>query len=317
MTKPFDTTGLGSRLRRLSQLMLADVDRAYAAEGLDFRTRLFPVVFALRRDGPLSIGELTALSGFTQPAMSQTVRRLETAGHVTVSTGRDARNRHVALTPAGHDLVESLQPFWDRARRAAEELLAETTPDFIASLNSFEAALERQPLSERIAALALKGPHEAVELVPFNVAHKKEFHDLNREWVETLFYVEDYDIEQLEHPERILEAGGEIWFARVDGRIVGTGALYCHGEGEYEVAKMAVTPTVRGHGVGRRVMEKLIQRFHERGGKRLVLATNSKLEPAIRLYRSVGFVDYVPDTPSKYARANVFMEWKGDAERKR
>ncbi|MBW3566707.1 MAG: bifunctional helix-turn-helix transcriptional regulator/GNAT family N-acetyltransferase [Proteobacteria bacterium] len=310
---PFDATGLGSRLRRLSQLMLADVDRAYAAEGLAFRTRLFPIVFALHRDGPLSISELTALSGFTQPAVSQTVRRLEKDGHVRISAGRDARNRNVSLTPAGQALVRTLQPFWDRARRAAEALLAEATPDFMASLQSLEEALERRPLSARIAAMAPAAtPDGAVDILPFDVAFKKQFHDLNREWVETFFYLEKYDIEQLENPERILEAGGEIWFARLDGRIVGTGALYCHGDGEYEVAKMAVMPGLRGRGVGRKVMEQLIRRFRERGGKRLVLATNSKLEPAIRLYRSVGFVDYVPEKPPEYARANVFMEWTGN-----
>lgn len=150
-----------------------------------------------------------------------------------------------------------------------------------------------------------------IEILPFTPAYKDEFRDLNREWVEAYFYLEKYDVEQLEHPERILAAGGEIWFARLDGEIVGTGALYCHGPGEFEVAKMAVTPRIRGRGIGRRILEKLIERFRERGGTRLRLATNSRLDAAIALYRSVGFVDYVPDRPSEYARANVFMEWRG------
>ncbi|HEX6929458.1 MAG TPA: bifunctional helix-turn-helix transcriptional regulator/GNAT family N-acetyltransferase [Gammaproteobacteria bacterium] len=309
---PFDATGLGSRLRRVSQWMLADVDRAYAAESLSFRTRLFPVMYALHREQTLSVGELAAISGFTQPAISQTVRQLERSGHVSVATGRDARNRRVSLTPAGHELVETLQPFWKKARQAVETLLSEVTPDFMAALDSLEAALERQSMFERLSSAPPPSRGEELEILPFAAAYKAAFRDLNLEWVETHFFVEDYDREQLENPERILDAGGEIWFARLGDEIVGTGALYCHGEGSYEIAKMAVSPRIRGRGIGRQLMNRLIQRFRERGGKRLRLETNSRLEAAITLYRSVGFVDHVPEQPSRYARANVFMEWKGD-----
>ncbi|HEX7046297.1 MAG TPA: GNAT family N-acetyltransferase [Gammaproteobacteria bacterium] len=153
-----------------------------------------------------------------------------------------------------------------------------------------------------------------VELLPFTPDYKDAFRDLNREWLEALFYVEDYDLQQLEHPERILAAGGEIWFARLDGVMVGTGALYCDGDGVFEIAKMAVTGNARGHGIGRLLLEKLIQRFQELGGRRLVLETNSSLSAAIALYRSAGFVDYTPSKPSEYARANVFMEWRRTGE---
>lgn len=293
--------------------MLADADRAYAAAGLDFRARLFPVVYGLHRDGPMTVGELTALSGFTQPATSQNIRQLEKDGYVKVTAGRDARERMVALTAKGRKLVEAHQPFWQQVRIAVDEMLAgEVQPDFIAALSSLEAALERRSLFERIVA-RLEKPAGAVELVPFSIEYKQAFHDLNLEWVQSLFTVEPYDIEQLENPERILDAGGEIWFARLDGETVGTGALYCKGEGLFELAKMAVRPNLRGRGIGAKLLEVLIRRFRERGGKRLVLATNSKLVNAIALYRRYGFVDYVPDSPPEYARADTFMEWRGAA----
>lgn len=152
--------------------------------------------------------------------------------------------------------------------------------------------------------------NSTVELLPFAPEHRDAFRTLNREWLEALFHVEEYDLRQLEYPERILEQGGEIWFARLDGAMVGTGALYCHGNGEFEIAKMAVTETARGHGIGRLLLDRLIRRFVERGGRRLVLETNSKLLAAIALYRSAGFVEYVPSKPSEYERANVFMEWR-------
>lgn len=150
-----------------------------------------------------------------------------------------------------------------------------------------------------------------IALIPFAPDYRQAFHDLNREWVEKYFTLEPYDIEQLENPERIIENGGEIWFALLDGETVGTGALYKKNGDVYEIAKMAVKPGLRGKGIGAAILEKLIERFQVRGGKRLVLATNAKLKNAIALYERFGFRHYVPDEKPEYARANVFMKWKG------
>lgn len=153
-----------------------------------------------------------------------------------------------------------------------------------------------------------------IALVPFAPDYRKAFHDLNREWLETYFHVEPYDIEQLENPERIIENGGEIWFALLDGIAVGTGALFKKSKNEFEIAKMSVKPDLRGHGIGAKLLEKLIERFKARNGARLFLATNAKLDAAIKLYRRYGFEDYVPDKPPEYERANVFMEWREKSE---
>lgn len=149
-----------------------------------------------------------------------------------------------------------------------------------------------------------------IEIIPFSIEHSAAFRDLNLEWVSTLFRVEAHDEEQLSHPERILDDGGEIWLAQSDGEIVGTGVLFCEGEGRYEIAKMAVRPDMRSQGIGGRILDMLIRRFQERGGKRLWLQTNSRLKNAIALYRRFGFVDFVPTEPSPYARADVFLEWQ-------
>lgn len=309
---PFDTTGLASRMRRVTQTMLEDGDRAYTEAGLDFRTRLFPIVYGLHRDGPMTVSELTAFSGFSQPATSQTLKALVEAGHVSISRGKDARERRVSLTPAGKQLVDSLQPFWRRARAAQEGLLAETQPNFLEALASLEQALERRSLFERIADAEAAERPGVVEVIPFTVAHREAFRDLNLDWVRKYFKVEPHDEEQLSHPEIILEHGGEIWLARLGGEIVGTGVLHCEGNGEYEIAKMVVREDIRGKGIGKKILEKLIRRFRERGGKRLWLQSNSTLKSAIGLYRRFGFKDFTPSKPSPYERANVFLEWHGE-----
>lgn len=149
-----------------------------------------------------------------------------------------------------------------------------------------------------------------IEIIPFTIEHSAVFRDLNLEWVSTLFRVEAHDEAQLSQPERIVDDGGEIWLARLNGEIVGTGALFHEGEGRYEIAKMAVRPDMRGQGIGGKILEMLIRRFRERGGTRLWLQTNSRLTNAIALYRRFGFTDFTPSEPSPYARADVFLEWQ-------
>ena len=80
--------------------------------------------------------------------------------------------------------------------------------------------------------------------------------------------------------------------------------------GEFEVAKMAVTESFQGAGIGRRLLEKVVAEARASGAHRLYLETNRKLAPAIRLYESLGFRHIPPErvVPSPYARANVYME---------
>lgn len=151
----------------------------------------------------------------------------------------------------------------------------------------------------------------AVSVREFRAGDEAAFRALNVEWITRFFRLEPKDEETFADPQgKIIEHGGRILLA-VDGeRAVGCCALLAMGEGEFEVAKMAVTPEYQGRGVGRLVLERSVELAREMGARRLYLETNHTLEPAIRLYRAVGFEDVPKDRlePSPYARADVHME---------
>jgi putative acetyltransferase len=140
------------------------------------------------------------------------------------------------------------------------------------------------------------------------------FRRLNEEWISRYFTVEGKDEETLANPRKILENGGRIFLAVRQGEAVGCCALLAMGAGEFEVAKMAVTESARGAGVGRSLLERVIAEARACGAARLYLETNSKLMPAIRLYESAGFRHLPPAriVPSRYARADVYMELRFD-----
>jgi putative acetyltransferase len=109
-------------------------------------------------------------------------------------------------------------------------------------------------------------------------------------------------------PEKeILEKGGEIFFARLNDRIVGTCSLILE-EGKLELAKMGVEESAQGQGVGKLLVEEAIRRARARGEKVLTLVTNSSLKPAVGLYKKLGFREVFSGQHPKYARGDLVME---------
>lgn len=144
-------------------------------------------------------------------------------------------------------------------------------------------------------------------IVDYDPRHRAAFRDLNLAWITRYFRVEDADRPALDDPEGyILGHGGSILMAELDGAVVGACALLRNDDGSLELAKMAVDPAAQGHGVGRALGEAAVARARALGARRVELLSNTILEPAIRLYRALGFVE-VPLPATEYERANIKM----------
>jgi putative acetyltransferase len=143
----------------------------------------------------------------------------------------------------------------------------------------------------------------------FQPGDEHAFRALNQEWIERYFRIEAPDLEVLSNPvTAILEPGGRIFLAIRDGQTVGCCALIQMDDGEYEVAKMAVSPDAQGGGIGRILLAAVIEAARQAGARRLFLETNHILTPAIHLYESLGFQHVAAEHPSPYARSDVTME---------
>lgn len=163
--------------------------------------------------------------------------------------------------------------------------------------------------------MSLRQEHSAciseVTIREFQPGDEIAFRQLNEEWIERYFRVEAKEAEVLADPKgTVLDAGGKIFFAVIENRCVGCCALRRLSDDEFEVAKMAVTPSSQGGGIGRKLLQCVIETGRDMGARRLYLETNHTLTPAIRLYESVGF-EHIPReriTLSVYKRADVYME---------
>jgi len=330
LMKELGSLGLGNRLKRLSDKIMQDGIRVYRESGVDFEPRWFPLYQYLDRFGPSPVMDIARGLGITHPAVNQVAGQMVQARLIaTYRDARDKRRRLLALTREGRALKPVLTSLWSSISVAVNGVLDESQVAFLKDLDAIEAAVDRQGLYAR---LQLAGAMTADQMRPdrprpdrsrpdgsapelviegFQPVLADTFRRINEEWITEYFKLEVADQKTLEDPHRsILEAGGDILFVR-DTRtaeILGTCALIKHNESLAELAKMGVTKQARGRGAGLLLVQAIIHRASELGFQRLFLETNARLEPAIKIYRQVGFEQCEPPRPSDYERSNVYME---------
>lgn len=139
------------------------------------------------------------------------------------------------------------------------------------------------------------------ELIP-------HFESLNREWIEKYFAIEPHDLRVFADPQKaILYPGGDIFFAELDSKIVGTCSLIYDGD-VLELAKLAVTASAQGQGIGKLLTLEAIRRATVMKAKTLRLTTNSSLTAAVAIYEKLGFVATQRGQHPRYKRVDLVME---------
>ncbi len=87
---------------------------------------------------------------------------------------------------------------------------------------------------------------------------------------------------------------GCIILANEDEQIIGCVALKPIEEGVCEMKRLYVRPSGRRKGLGKELVEELIRFAKESGYKTMKLDTLTTLTEAVKLYRSMGFIETKP-----------------------
>ena len=301
---------LGSRFKAISESLYAAANGAYRASGVDFDAHWFPVLRYLHVKGPATVTEIATAIGQTHPAVSQLAAKLRKAGWITRRTDKaDARRGVLDLTAEAERKLDRLGPVWCAIRRAARAAALRGQGTLIDAIASFERDIASGRLAAEIAAERERVLAAEVEIHPYRPEWAVHFERINTEWLERWFVVEAVDRLVLSRPQdEIIDRGGSILFAVLDGEVIGACALLKEAPGVYELSKMAVETGFRGLGAGRKLLEAAIAEFERIDGATLFLESSKRLAPALRLYESSGFVHQPAPRPgSHYQRADVYM----------
>ncbi len=123
-------------------------------------------------------------------------------------------------------------------------------------------------------------------------------------------------IEAIEHDlaniAKFQPPGGRIYLAFVDNVAVGIACMQGIGATTAEVKRMFVRPSNRRDGLGRAMLERVLDAAQAAGYKSIRLDSPDFMTAAHALYRSTGFVDIQPypesEIPDEYKQYWVFME---------
>ena len=309
---------LGSRLKRMSERMLASASNVYQEFGMSINPKWFTLMALLDvKDSNkqiLTIVEASNLLGLTQPALSQFCKELQNNNLIRIVKDKsDSRKRILSLTAKGREQLKQMKPIWDAVQQAAVDLCTEHNNDFYRSLLLLEKSFSHESLLTRtrryINQTAMK---TQIVIRPFEPALAHHFETINKEWIDDMFVLETIDKQVLENPQsHIIDKGGKIWFAEHPTLgIVGTCAFWNKGNNNFELTKMGVLKSARGLKVGEILLQHVLNETQSLGITKLFLLTNAKCESAIHLYEKNGFVHdktIMHDYGRNYARCNVAM----------
>jgi ribosomal protein S18 acetylase RimI-like enzyme len=148
-----------------------------------------------------------------------------------------------------------------------------------------------------------------IEFVPFDHAfHTEVYRQLNIEhltWAmdqlratyqydatsETGQTIPEYVDEHLGDLTRLHPPDGIIYLLRVDGDILGMGALRKLSDTAGEIKRMYIRPAIRGRGYGNQLLEQLLSTGRAFGCSTFLLDTPKFATAAQHIYRAAGFTE--------------------------
>lgn len=247
------------------------------------------VLFEIGTEGA-DLRDLRARLGLDSGYLSRLVRSLASRGLVTLrSAPEDERVRRAELTRAGRAELEEINR---RSDGSARSILAPLTDSQRERLVSAMAEVQRLL---RAAGVRIERVDPASREARWCVA--QYFTELAGRFREGFDPGRSIPLDEAE----MIPPLGVFLVASLDGELVACGGVKTTSPGVGYLKRMWVAGSMRGLGLGRRMLGALESEARALGLTTVQLETNRALAEAIRLYRSSGYVEVPPFNSEPYA----------------
>ena len=147
-----------------------------------------------------------------------------------------------------------------------------------------------------------------MDIIPYEPCYRDDFVSLNRAWIEGLFVLEGPDLDLFENVDSRTESGAVILLGLEFGSVIATCMATPLGGDVWELEKLTVAEGHRGRGLGTMMLRATIDAMRDRGCRRVLILTNSKLSDAVHIYMREGFREVPVDPSFGYGRVDLQLE---------
>lgn len=140
----------GSLTKRISELLILQVQDLYKSQGIGFKPTWFPVLLALKKAKKMDVKTLAKTRRVTPSAISQVLKDLEKNKLVSIKPQEnDLRQKEISLTINGEAIVRSLVPHLRLIERELNAIFGEEFEKVQGVLLKLENELTVKPLTKR------------------------------------------------------------------------------------------------------------------------------------------------------------------------
>ena len=129
-----------------------------------------------------------------------------------------------------------------------------------------------------------------MKIIQFEERYRQDFIDFNTDWIVSNFgFLEDHDKETFEKIDEEIKSGAMIFFAVENDIALATCMVTPMTDTTWEICKLGSNKNLPHKGAGSAVFEASMKWALSHGAQRLFIFSNSKLKPALHIYRKYGF----------------------------
>lgn len=147
----FGELGLGSRLNRLSEYMMKEIQLVYDNLEIDFDPYLFPIFKIIIDKKITTTSEIREKLLYTQPAITQALKKLLDKKMIRYTNDKtDKRKKIFKLTQKGKTMHHEMIPLWKVIDLQVKWLTEGSATSLTRHLTHFENQVREKPLHKRI-----------------------------------------------------------------------------------------------------------------------------------------------------------------------
>ena len=308
---------LGTRLKRLAEQMQGDVTQLAQQAGIPVQPGQYPLLATIEANGPQTVSALARALGMSQPAATKAVERLRRTGLVAAGADpRDGRQRPVALTTAGRDVLErSRREIWPLVEAAVRETVDDLAGPLLEQIATIEARLAERPLSRRAADAAVRlVPADPADLPEVAALMNRAYRGPDAGWTNEAGYLDGdrTSVAMLAADLAGNPAARLMLWRRGDGSLRGCVWLEPEAEGRWYLGSLTVDPGAQNAGHGRQLLAAAEDWIRARGGRSVRMTVVNVRDTLIAWYERRGYARTGATEPFPYEDARFGVPRRDD-----